>query len=83
MDNPEVQKQFDDYFTLFSMPGWALLMEDLESMIKGLDSIDYVANLEELHYKKGQLAILKRMVGFRNAMETAYEDFINGDADEG
>lgn len=81
MENPDVQKQFDDYFDLFSRPGWALLMEDLEGMVKGLDSIEYVANLEELHYKKGQLAILKRMVGFRNAMEAAYEDYVNGEAE--
>lgn len=81
MENPDVQKQFDDYFDLFSRPGWALLMEDLEGMVKGLDSIEYVANLEELHYNKGQLAILKRMVGFRNAMEAAYEDYVNGEAE--
>jgi hypothetical protein len=75
MDNPDVQKQFEDYFDLFSRPGWALLMEDLESMIENLDSLEYVDSLEKLQYHKGQLTILRRIVGMRQAMDAAYEDF--------
>ena len=74
MDNPEVRYQYEAYFDLFSREGWALLIEDLESMVEGLDSLDYVDSIEKLHYHKGQLAILRRLIGMKAAMEAAYED---------
>lgn len=73
MDNSLV-KQYEDYFDLFSRDGWKLLMEDIDSMIESLDSLDYVSSLEELHSHKGQLTILKRIRGFESAIEAAYEE---------
>jgi hypothetical protein len=81
MDNSEIQKQYEDYFDLFSRNGWKLLMEDIDSMIKSVDSLDYVASVEELHNHKGQLTILKRIRGFENAILAAYEDFNKQDTD--
>lgn len=75
MDNLDVQKQFDDYFDLFSRPGWKLLVEDLEGMVENLDSLEYVDTLEKLQFHKGQLTILRRIIGMKQAMEAAYEDF--------
>ena len=73
MDN-SLEKQYEDYFDLFSRDGWKLLMEDMDSMIESIDSLDYVSSLEELHSHKGQLTILKRIRGFQNAIQAAYED---------
>lgn len=73
MDN-SLEKQYEDYFDLFSRDGWKLLMEDIDSMIESIDSLDYVSSLEELHSHKGQLTILKRIRGFQNAIQAAYED---------
>ena len=55
-------------------------MEDIDNMIDGLDSIDYVNSLEELHRSKGQLTILKRMRGFENAIEAAYQELQESEA---
>lgn len=74
MDNSELLKQYEDYFDLFSRNGWKLLMEDIDSMIESVDSLDSVASLEDLHQYKGQLAILRRIRGFENAISAAYED---------
>jgi len=74
-------KQYEDYFDLFSRAGWKLLMEDLDSMIESLDSLDYVSSLEELHNHKGQLNILKRIRGFEQAIQSAYEE-ITSEADD-
>lgn len=73
MDN-SLEKQYEDYFDLFSRSGWQLLMEDIDSMIDSLDSLDYVSSMEELHNHKGQLTILRRIRGFENAIQAAYED---------
>lgn len=73
MDN-SLEKQYEDYFDLFSREGWKLLMEDIDSMIESLDSLDYVSSIEELHDHKGQLKILKRIRGFENAITVAHEE---------
>ncbi len=73
MDNPDVAKQYEDFFDLFSRPGWQLLMEDMQGIVNSIDSLEYVDSLEKLHYNKGQLAILRRLIGMKDAMEAAYE----------
>jgi len=73
MDN-SLEKQYEDYFDLFSRNGWKLLMEDIDSMIESVDSLESVTSLEELHQYKGQLAILRRIRGFENAISAAYEE---------
>lgn len=78
MDN-SVLKQYEDFFDLFSRSGWKLFMEDIDSMVKSLDSLDYVNSMEELHSHKGQLMILKRIAGFENAMLAAYEDLLESE----
>jgi tRNA uridine 5-carbamoylmethylation protein Kti12 len=80
VDN-SLQKQYEDYFDLFSREGWKLLMEDIDNMIVGLDSLDYVSSLEELHNYKGQLTILKRIRGFENAIEAAYAEYTESEAE--
>lgn len=72
-----VEKQYEDYFDLFSRPGWKLLMEDLQDMIIGLDSIDYVKDHDDLLEKKGQLRVLRRLQGFQNAIEQAHQEYID------
>ena len=69
-----LEKQYEDYFDLFSRNGWKLLMEDIDSMIESVDSLESVTSLEELHQYKGQLAILRRIRGFENAIAAAYEE---------
>jgi aryl carrier-like protein len=73
LDN-SLEKQYEDYFDLFSRSGWKLLMEDLDLMIEGLDSIDSIQTLEDLKYKQGQLVILKRIRNMATTMEAAYQD---------
>jgi hypothetical protein len=73
----DIEKQYEDYFDLFSRPGWKLLQEDIQQMIIGLDSIDYVKDHNDLLDKRGQLKVLRRLQGFENAITQAHEEFIN------
>lgn len=79
MDN-SLQKQYEDYFDLFSRPGWVLLMEDIDMMLEGIDSIDSINTIEDLKFTQGQITILKRIRNLQVTMEAAYED-INEEAD--
>ena len=73
----DIEKQYEDYFDMFSRPGWKLLMEDIQDMIIGLDSIDYVKDHNDLLDKRGQLKVLRRLQGFENAIEQAHQEYLN------
>jgi len=72
-----VEKQYEDYFDLFSRPGWKLFMEDIQEMVIGLDSLDYVKDFDDLLEKKGQLKVLRRLQGFENAIEQAHQEYVD------
>lgn len=75
MDNSTVERQFEDYFDMFSREGWKLFMDDMKDILEGIDSLEYVKNYDDFLHRKGQLEILKRIVGFENGIEAAYKEF--------
>jgi hypothetical protein len=55
-------------------------MEDIDLMIKGIDSIDNINTIEDLKFTQGQMIILKRIRNLATTMEAAYEDLQEEDA---
>ena len=49
-------------------------MEDMQDILSGIDSLDYVKDYDDFLYRKGQLEILRRIVGFENSIEAAYRE---------
>ena len=74
MDNSTVERQMEEYFDMFSREGWKLFMEDMQDILSGIDSLDYVKDYDDFLYRKGQLEILRRIVGFENSIEAAYRE---------
>lgn len=50
-------------------------MDDMKDILEGIDSLEYVKNYDDFLHRKGQLEILKRIVGFENGIEAAYKEF--------
>ena len=50
---PELQKYYDDRFDLFSKPGWADLMEDVDNVINSINNLSNVQDEKDLQFKKG------------------------------
>jgi len=74
LDNSTVERQMEEYFDMFSREGWKLFMEDMQDILSGIDSLDYVKDYDDFLYRKGQLEILRRIVGFENSIEAAYRE---------
>ena len=62
-----MQTRFDDARDMFMTKGWKQLMEALKEFEDAI-TIDRITTLEELHYQKGRLEILRVI--------TTYEDQI-------
>lgn len=71
---PELQKYYEDRFTMMATPGWRDLQEDIEKIIETLNNISVIDGEKDLQFKKGELSILTWLKTLKQVSEQAYED---------
>ena len=74
----ELQRYFEERFSMMVTAGWADLMEDLKVMLDQYSNIDSVNTDDTLHFRKGQVDILKYILGLKELSERAYEELQDG-----
>lgn len=72
--SPELQKYYEDRFSMMATKGWRELMEDVDTMINSLNNLAVIENESELQFKKGELSILSWLKSLKDASEHAFED---------
>lgn len=71
---PELQKYYEERFSMMATVGWSDLMEDIDNMIAALNSISGIETEKQLHFKRGELSILMWLKTLREASAKTYED---------
>lgn len=71
---PELQKYYEDRFSLMAMDGWKDLMEDIDNMMESLNNISTIPDEKSLQFKKGELSILVWLKTLREVSTRAYEE---------
>ena len=72
--NPELQKYYEQRFSMMSTQGWIDLMEDVDKMIEPLNNIATIADEKSLQFRKGELSILIWLKNLKQVSERAFED---------
>lgn len=72
--SPELQKYYEERFTMMSTQGWVDLMEDIDKMIEPLNNILTIADEKTLQFRKGELSILIWLKNLKQVSERAFED---------
>ena len=72
--NPELQKYYEERFSMMSTQGWIELMEDVDKMIEPLNNISTIADEKSLHFRKGEYSILIWLKNLKQVSERAFED---------
>tara|TARA_R100001510_G_scaffold4198_2_gene3345 strand:+ start:664 stop:939 length:276 start_codon:yes stop_codon:yes gene_type:complete len=70
----KILNYYDNRFSMMSSPGWKDLMEDLQKMYDEYKSVQNCETSEDFHFAKGQVDILKYMLGLKDMSEKVYED---------
>ena len=65
-------KQIEEALDLFLMPAWTRLIDEVEEQID-LITIDSCQTLEDLHFNKGRLAVLRMFAGFEDYIRQSAE----------
>ena len=71
---PELQKYYEERFSMFSQQGWVDLMEDVDKMLDSLNNISTIEDGNALQFRKGELSILLWVRNLKQISERAYED---------
>ena len=72
--SPELQKYYEERFSMMSTQGWIDLMEDIDKMIEPLNNISTIADEKTLQFRKGELSILIWLKNLKQVSERAFED---------
>lgn len=72
-----MQKELQDYyehrFSMMTTKGWKDLMEDIDMMIESTDRVAGIEDAKQLHFKQGELSILKWLKYLRESSSEVYE----------
>ena len=72
--NQELQRYYEERFSMMSTQGWIELMEDVDKMIEPLNNISTIADEKTLQFRKGELSILIWLKNLKQVSERAFED---------
>ena len=70
---PELQKFYDEAFTMMATKGWQDFMEDVKKIADSYDKLSSVTETHSLDFRRGQLDILNWLLGLRTAYEETYD----------
>ena len=71
---PELQKYYENRFSMMATDGWSDLIEDIDNMVNALNNISVVQDEKDLQFKKGELSILTWLKNLKEVSEIAYEE---------
>lgn len=71
---PELQKYYENRFSMMATDGWSDLIEDIDNMVNALNNISIVQDEKDLQFKKGELSILLWLKNLKEISERAYEE---------
>ena len=71
---PELQKYYEDRFSMMATRGWFDLVEDIDEMVNALNNLSAVEDEKSLKFKKVELSILLWLKNLRQVSSDAYEE---------
>jgi len=74
---PDLQKYYEEQFSMMSTQGWADLVEDFLKLKASINDVTLTTDTQDLFYRKGQLDILDLILKRKETAEQVYEELSN------
>ena len=74
----ELQKYYEDRFTMFTTKGWKDLLVDIEK-IKSSIKVEDIPDERTLFARRGELRIMNWLLSLKDVSEQAYKDLEDED----
>lgn len=76
---PELQKYYEEQFSMMATEGWKDIIEDFKELEKNLSNVRTVTDDHTLHFRLGQLDILDLILKRKDTCEKVYEELQHED----
>lgn len=73
---PELQKYYENRMDMMSSPAWKDLIDDIEAMIASTNDISSVPDEKTLHYRRGELSMMRWVLNLQSISEATYQDLL-------
>lgn len=73
----ELQKYYEERFSMMSTQGWHDLLEDVQSLFDTYDKVNSISSPDDFYFRKGQLDILQWLLSLKAVSEQTYEELQN------
>lgn len=70
----EIEKYYEDLFSMFTTEGWNILMNTVDENIQNINNVTTIDSQEKLFFAKGQLDVLMTLRNYKTSIEAAYEN---------
>lgn len=71
MIDPKLELYYRNMKDLFRSEGWKQLLDDLSSNAVMINSVEVTKDLEDLHFRKGQLSVIANILNLEAQIDTA------------
>ena len=71
---PDLEKYYNERFTMMSSQGWLDLVEDVKDMIDTYNNVISINSVDEFHKRQGQIDILNWILNLKDLSEKTYEE---------
>jgi hypothetical protein len=79
--DPKLELYYRNMKDLFRSEGWKQLLDDLSSNAVMINSVEVTKDLEDLHFRKGQLSVIANILNLEAQIDTAEQQQLE-DAEE-
>jgi hypothetical protein len=69
--DPKLELYYRNMRDMFRSEGWKQLLEDLNSNAVLINSVEVTKDLEDLHFRKGQLSVMANILNLEAQIDTA------------
>ena len=77
--DPLLQEYYELRLRMMSDRPWHQLMEDVEEMLKATNDITSIQDEKTLHYRRGEISMMRWMLSLRDVSEQAYQQLKDED----
>jgi len=77
----ELQDYYESLIDMYASKGWAHFTADMQKLFDAANTLDAIDSLEDLHFRRGQIDILRRVVAQPAVMEAAYDELLKAEDD--
>ena len=74
---PELRKYYENRLSMTGSPAWKDLMVDIGEMLSSTNTLDAVSDEKTLHFKRGEVSMMRWFLSIAEISENAYKELID------